>query len=169
MISNGEKGSIAKTERQQWHYLAVKKLSALLRGMNEKHLTFSFEWETSDYTIYSRMVSNMSDILDVTVSLMGGKMSTDLYLKATDSHQYLHCFSCHLYHCKKGISHCQAVSLNRICSDPISLDKRCNHLEKWLIERGYSEREVGKQILRARGFQETPCWIEKIPEKNKTK
>ena len=85
MISNGEKGSIAKTERQQWHYLAVKKLSALLRGMNEKHLTFSFEWETSDYTIYSRMVSNMSNFLDVTVSLMGGKMSTDLYLKATDS------------------------------------------------------------------------------------
>ena len=98
------------------------------------------------------MVSNMSNFLDVTVSLMGGKMSTDLYLKATDSHQYLHCFSCHLYYCKKGISHCQALSLNRICSDPISLDKRCNHLEKWLIERGYSEREVRKQILRARGF-----------------
>ena len=99
----------------------------------------------------------------------GWKNVYRLYLKATDSHQYLHCFSCHLYHCKKGISHCQALSLNRICSDPISLDKRCNHLEKWLIERGYSEREVGKQILRARGFQETPCWIEKIPEKNKTK
>ena len=29
MISNGEKG--------QWHYLAVKKLSALLRGMTFKH------------------------------------------------------------------------------------------------------------------------------------
>ena len=38
------------------------------------------------------------------------------------------------------------------CSDPNSFDRRCNDLEKWLIERGYSEREVRKQILRARGF-----------------
>ena len=37
MISNGEKGSVAKTERWQWHYLAVKKLSSLLRRMTSKH------------------------------------------------------------------------------------------------------------------------------------
>ena len=33
MISNGEKGCVAKSERRRWHYLAVKKLSALLRGI----------------------------------------------------------------------------------------------------------------------------------------
>ena len=36
--------------------------------------------------------------------------------------------------------------------DPNPFDRRCNDLEKWLIERGYSERGVRKQILRARGF-----------------
>ena len=37
MVSNGEKGSVAKTERWQCHYLSVKKLSALLREMTSKH------------------------------------------------------------------------------------------------------------------------------------
>ena len=35
---------------------------------------------------------------------------------------------------------------------PSPFDRRCNDLEKWLIERVYSKREVRKQILRARGF-----------------
>ena len=38
MISNGEKGHKAKSEgRRRWHYLAAKKLSALLRGINSNH------------------------------------------------------------------------------------------------------------------------------------
>ena len=45
MSSNGEKGRVAKSEgceakseeRRQWHYFAVKKLSALLRGITSKH------------------------------------------------------------------------------------------------------------------------------------
>ena len=111
--------------------------------MNEKHPTLKYTAEWSQTSI---------NFLDVTVSLIGGKITTDLYVKATDSHQYLHSSSCHPYHCKKGIPYSQALRLNRICSDPISFDRRCNHLEKWLIERGYSEREVRKQILRARGF-----------------
>ena len=36
MISNREKRE-AKSEGQQWHYLVVKKLSALLRGIMSKH------------------------------------------------------------------------------------------------------------------------------------
>ena len=53
---------------------------------------------------------------------------------------------------QKGIPHSQALRLNRICSDPNSFDRRCNDLEKWLIEKGYGKREVRKQILRTRGF-----------------
>ena len=53
---------------------------------------------------------------------------------------------------QKGNSIQPSSRRNRICSDPNSFDRRCNDLEKWLIERGYSEREVRKQILMARGF-----------------
>ena len=120
-----------------------EKLKEFIEHLNEKHPTIKFKAEWSQTSI---------NFLDVTVSLIGGKINTDLYVKLTGSHQYLHSSSCHPYHCKKGIPYSQALRLNRICSDPSSFDKRCNDLEKWLIERGYSEREFRKQVLRARSF-----------------
>ena len=137
-----------------------EELKEFIEHFNEKHPTIKFTVEWSQTLV---------NFLDVTVSLIGGKVTRDLYVKLTDSHQYLHSSLCHPYHCKKGIPYSQALRLNRICSGPNSFDRRCNNLEKRLIERGYSEREVQKQILRAIGFQETHCLIEKIPDKNKTK
>ena len=75
-----------------------------------------------------------------------------LYVKPTDTHQYLHSSSCHPYHCKKGIPYSQTLRLNRICSDSRSFDRRCNDLERWLLERGYKEKEVRKQVLRGRAI-----------------
>ena len=74
--------------------------------------------------------------LDVTVSLVEGVIETDWYVKPTDSHQYLQSSSRHPFHCKKGILYSQALRLNRICSETKSFDKRCNDLEKFLLERG---------------------------------
>ena len=76
------------------------------------------------------------------------KVTTDLYVKPPDSHQYLHSSSCHAYHCRKGISYSQASRLKGICSNPLKdpnpFDRRCNDLEKWLTEWGYSERGSNK-------------------------
>ena len=82
--------------------------------------------------------------LDVNVYLENGKIKTDFYVKPTDTHQYLHSSSCHPYHCKKGIPYSQTLHRNRICSDSTSFDRRCNDLERWLLERGYKEKEVRK-------------------------
>ena len=101
--------------------------------------------------------------MDVTVSLIDGQIETDLYVKPTDSHQYLHSSSCHPYHCKKSIPYSQALRLNRICSKNNFFDIHCNNLEKWLSERGYSEKLVRKEILKARSqSRETLLDKEKI-------
>ena len=71
----------------------------------------------------------------------------DLFVKPTDTHQFLDPSSFHPYHCKKGIPYS-----HRICSDNESFDKRCNDLEGWLIERGYNGKIIREQILRAREF-----------------
>ena len=63
------------------------------------------------------------------MSLLEGVIETDLFVKPTDSHQYLQSSSCHPFHCKKGIPYSQALKLNRICSETKSFDKRCNDLE----------------------------------------
>ena len=43
------------------------------------------------------------NFLDVEVTLKNGVLSTDLFVKATDTHQFLDPSSCHPNHCKKGI------------------------------------------------------------------
>ena len=43
----------------------------------------------------------------------------------------------------------QPLRLNRICSNNAFFDRRCNELEHWLHERGYSEKGVRQEILKA--------------------
>ena len=87
------------------------------------------------------------NFLDVTVSLIKGVIETDLYVKPTDSHQYLQSSVCHPFHCKKCIPFSQALKLNCICSETNYFDKRCNDLERFLLGRGYSSELVQKEIL----------------------
>ena len=43
-------------------------------------------------------------------------------------------------------------SYDRACSENSFLDKRYNDLDIWLRERGYSDKLVQKQILKAREY-----------------
>ena len=71
-----------------------EKLKQFLDALNSFHDTVKFtsDWSRSDV-----------NFLDVKVTLKDGKFSTDLYVKPTDTHQFLHPSSCHPYHCKKAI------------------------------------------------------------------
>ena len=51
---------------------------------------------------------------------------------------------------QKKYPYSQALRLNRICSNNALFDQRCNELEHWLHERGYNERVVRQEILKAR-------------------
>ena len=107
------------------------------------HSTIKFTADWSKTSIH---------FLDVTISITEGVIETGLYVEPTDSHQYLLSTSCHPFYCKKGIPYSQGLRLNRIFSINDFFDKRCNHLEKYLLERGYSEKMVRKEILRARAI-----------------
>ena len=110
------------------------------------------------------------NFLDVTVSFAEGVIETDLYVKPTDSHQYLLSSSCHPFYCKKGIPYSQALRLNRICSNNEFFDKRCNDLDKYLLERGYSEKMVRKEILLTIAIsRDAPSERKSIIRKSRTK
>ena len=87
------------------------------------------------------------NFLDVKVIKVHNKLVTDLFVKPTDTHQYLEASSCHVFHSKHAIPYSQALRLNRICSEPSFFDQRCNQLEKWLLDREYSDKLVRGQIL----------------------
>ena len=93
------------------------KLKSYIDKINKMHPTIKFIAEWSKTSI---------NFLDVIVSLIEGVIKTDLFVKPTDSHQYLQSSSCHPFHCKKSIPYSQALRLKRICSETNSFDKRCN-------------------------------------------
>ena len=89
------------------------------------------------------------DFLDVKVTNVGGKLKTDLFTKATDTHQYLQFSSCHSFHTKRSIPYSQALRLRRICSEEQDFVERVGQLKGWLYKRGYEKELVEKQISEA--------------------
>ena len=89
------------------------------------------------------------DFLAVTVSRVGDRLKTDLYSKATDTHQFLEFSSCHPYHTKRSIPYSQTLRLRRICSEDRDFYKRIKELKGYLKARGYDMSMVEKQVLEA--------------------
>ena len=88
------------------------KLEIFLDKRNRFYSSIKFTCE------YSREKVNY---LDAQVSVGEGKLMTDLYVKQTNSHQYLDASSCHPYHCTKSIPYSQALRINWICSETVFL------------------------------------------------
>ena len=110
-------------------------LEKFLSNLNSHHATIKFtaSWSTEEIIF-----------LDTRVYLNNQQhIKTDLHVKPTDTHQYLHNKSCHPRHCKTAIPYGQALRLRRICSEEENLQKRTNKLMRHLSNRGYP-----KELLR---------------------
>ena len=108
--------------------------------LNAIHPTIKFTFSYSRTSI---------DFLDVRVSKDGTGLKTDLFIKPTDTHQYLHHKSCHPYHTKRGIPYGQALRYRRIISDDLQLGLESEKLVGYLIDRGFPENMVREQVNRA--------------------
>ena len=90
--------------------------------------------------------------LDVSVSLYNGTITTDLYTKPTDKHQYLLQSSCHPRHTKRAIPFSLALRLRRICSSDETFKLRTNELRTYLNKRGYNLSFLNQEIGRVNGI-----------------
>ena len=66
--------------------------------------------------LFEKMVKNLSlrlihfiQLSNAKVTLKNGVLSTDLFVKPTDTHNFLDPASCHPYQCKKGIPQSQTL------------------------------------------------------------
>ena len=82
-------------------------------------------------------------------AFQNGILSVDLFVKPSNTYQFIDPTSCYRYHCKKGKRYSQSLTLTSICSDNGNFYKRCNKLESWLVEKGYSKKMAKKKILPA--------------------
>ena len=81
------------------------------------------------------------------VMVQDNKISTDLYCKPTDTHQYSHYGSRHPRHVKKGIPYGQALRVKQICSTGSYRD-RLRDLRSNFIKRGFEEILVDSGFVR---------------------
>ena len=100
---------------------------------------------------FEQTISNTSiPFLNVSVTLECGKLTTDLYCKSTDKHQYLYHTSCHPKHTKTSLpAYCLALRLRRICSSQDLFQQRTNEMLHHLIQRGYKKRCIHDAIKKA--------------------
>ena len=86
------------------------------------------------------------------MSLYNGTITTDLYTKPTDKHQYLLQSSCHPRHTKRAIPFSLALRLRRICSSDETFKLRTNELRTYLNKRGYNLSFLNQEIGRVNGI-----------------
>ena len=92
------------------------------------HEPIKFTWEIGNKKI---------SFLDVTIRVNGGKFSTDVHHKLTDTHQYLNFKSCHPQHVKKAIPYSHALRLKRICDSEDVYKTREIELKGSFLKRCY--------------------------------
>ena len=115
-------------------------LKQFVEYLNHAHSTIKFTTEWSNESV---------PFLDTHVSLTEGHLSTDLFVKPTDTHQFLRVDSCHPRYCKAAIPFSQALRMRRICSSNEDYHKRTTALKVHLIGCGYEPSFVQEQINRA--------------------
>ena len=145
--------SMEKTPSTWWRYIydifaiwphGEQRLKTFLKLINEFNPSIKFTAEWSSKSVL---------FLDTKITVDAeGRLTTNLYIKLTDTHQYLHRDSSHPGHCKKSIPYSQALRICRICSRTEDFLQRTQELKRFLINRGYNEDEVQLQINKIMGL-----------------
>ena len=117
-----------------------KELDEFLEHANSIHPSIKFTHEVSKTKI---------SFLDTTTTVKEGNMTTDLYSKPTDKHQYLSPSSCHPKHCFKSIPFSQAIRVKRICSTVETTKQRLEDLRHHLKRRGYNDKVIESGFSKA--------------------
>ena len=96
--------------------------------LNSLHPSIRFTIETSEHEL---------PFLDILIKLSNNKITTDIYYKKTDTHQYLNFHSCHPSHTKRNIPYCMARRLCAIVVDERLREVRLRELSLFLQRQKY--------------------------------
>ena len=116
--------------------------STILDILNTLHIDIQFTNE----------ISNLHTVpfLDLLISITDGKINTDIFYKATDTHRYLPFHSCHPKHIKINIPYNLALCLRAIISSNNILEERFHFLRATLKQQGYPPHLIEDAISKAK-------------------
>ena len=90
------------------------------------------------------------NFLDTTVTQVGERLETEMYIKPTSSLSYLHRSSCHPAHVFKSLPYGEFLRARRNCSQLESFDRFSSIIKEAFINRGYDPTELDLAITKAR-------------------
>ena len=114
------------------------------------HNTINNIHESIKFTIESSTTE--LPFLDILIIKKGDKITTDLYYKPTDTHQYLSFKSCHPSHTKRNIPFNLARRICTIVSEKKLQEKRLCELKTFLKRQLYPEDLIDSAIRNALNF-----------------
>ena len=84
------------------------------------------------------------------MNLSGGKLTTDLHIKFTDKHQYLHYTSAYPDHTKRSIVFSQALRVSRIRCNKTDFERHLDDMKSWFQARSYPKHLAQKEMSKVR-------------------
>ena len=123
-----------------WTY-GPKELELFVQYLNNCHHSIKFTLESSTEHV---------NYLDINISKnTNGCITTKLYCKPTDSHNYLLFSSEHPRHILNGIPYSQFVRVKRLCSKQEDFLSNCYMLSAHFARRGYQRNLIRSALMRA--------------------
>ncbi len=92
--------------------------------------------------------------LDILMKAKSNEITTSVYYKPTDSHQYFTFNSCHPRHTKLNIPYSQARRLCTIIDDKDELNSRLTEMSNFFSERGYPAGIIKMGIEKAKSISQ---------------
>ena len=133
-----------------------EKLDSFLEELNRCNSYLKFTYESSKTSI---------PFLDLKVSLSNGHLFTDLHIRPTDRHQFLHYTSSHPDHTKRSIIYCQALRISRICSQKYVFLKHFGTLKFWFEVRGFPNKLIEQEMESVKCFKNGTVVRQQDPRK----
>ena len=120
---------------------SLEELKKFIKYLNDCTANIQFSQDISETEI---------NFLDIKIRLVDGKLSTTLYTKPTDAHDYVYYSSAHPQRCKDSIPYSQFLRLRRICSNIEDFDLNVLLLGKHFLKRNYPIELIESAALLAR-------------------
>ena len=112
-----------------------------MENLNQFHPNIKFTHESS---------TESNPFLDLMVKLSQWKLETDLHIKPTDRHQFLHYSSSHPGHTKQSIVYSQTLRVARVCSHEADFRKHTREMKSWFLKRGYPNNVIEKEMRKVK-------------------
>eukprot|EP00061_Rhincodon_typus_P006901 g28011.t1 len=137
--------------------LSRLELEKLIDFASNFHPALSFTWSISD---------SSPPFFNMSVSISGDRLATDIHYKPPDSRSYLDYTSSHPASCKDSIPFSQFLCLCRTCSDEANFDKGASKMSTFFLSRGFPSSVVDRGFNQVRPISCTSALTPSLPSRN---